>query len=82
MNVQHFACCHRLNDLKESLLVGLKQEKLSPKAIGRRSILQVIVIGENVEQEEIELYNLWLEYIRPELLGQWRLHEYLELLDK
>lgn len=69
MDMKQFGGCHWVQDIIEPLLVWLEKEKLSPEAFGGSRILESVIIGENIEEVQIELYDLGLESIWPKLLG-------------
>ena len=74
MNMKKFARRHWLQDFEKFLLVGFEQEELSPKSLGGSRIFKRVIIGKDVEKMKIELHNLGLEGIWPQLLGKRGVH--------
>jgi len=73
LDMEKIEPCHWLEDIIQPLFIRLEQEQLSPEAFRGRGIIGLIV-GEDIEQMQIELHNLWLEAVRPKLLRQRGVH--------
>ena len=76
MNVKQLAGCHRVQDIEKSLLIWLEQEELSPEPLGRRHIIEGVIVDEHIEKMKVKLNDLGFEVVRPELLcqGKGRVH--------
>ena len=74
VDMKQLAGCHRVQNIKKSLLIWLEQKELTPEPLGRLRILDKVIIGEYIEQKKVKLDYLGLEVIRPELLGQRGVH--------
>lgn len=72
MDMKQLAGCHRVQDIEKSLLIRLEQEEFAPEPLGRRRIIEGVIIDEHIEKMKVKLNNLGFEVVRPELLCQGR----------
>jgi hypothetical protein len=61
MTVDEFACCEGVENVIEALFVGIQEEELAPEAFIWDWIFDAVIVGQDVEEMEIQLDNFGLE---------------------